>query len=122
MLKRLFWLVVGVGVGVLSTVWAIRALRIRVLQTRSGTVAAEVTTSVRRLGSDLRDALDEGRLAMREREAELRGQLAGDDALPPALLPSDPAPEIIPLRPRARVRATRGARVRTARTASDRHP
>jgi hypothetical protein len=36
---------------------------------------AEATASVRRLGSGVRDAVVEGRNAMREREAELRAEL-----------------------------------------------
>jgi hypothetical protein len=39
-------------------------------------VQAEVTTSVRRLGTDLRAAVVEARDSMAEREAELRAELA----------------------------------------------
>jgi hypothetical protein len=36
---------------------------------------ADVTTSVRRVGTSVRDAVAEGRNAMRDREAELRSEL-----------------------------------------------
>jgi hypothetical protein len=44
-------------------------------------VHADVSTSVRRLGTDLRAAVTEGRAAMADREAALRAELApGTDA------------------------------------------
>ena len=39
-------------------------------------VQADVSTSVRRLGTDLRAAVTEGRAAMADREATLRAELA----------------------------------------------
>jgi len=38
-------------------------------------VQADVSTSVRRLGSDLREAVTTGRTAMADRESELRSEL-----------------------------------------------
>jgi len=106
-LRRLFWLVVGVVMGMGVTVWLLRALRIRVLQSTPGGVAVEVGGSVRRLGVDLRDAVDEGRMAMRERESELRERLEARPSGRPELLSADTAPEVLPLRHRTRSRARR---------------
>jgi hypothetical protein len=105
--RRLFWLLVGIVLGMGVTVWLLRALRIRVLESTPAGVAIEVGGSVRRLGADLRDAVDEGRLAMQEREVELRLRLDGAPAGVPELLSADAAPEVLPLRHRSRVRARR---------------
>jgi hypothetical protein len=99
-IRRLFWMGIGVGLGVAATVWIIRTLRIRVLQSTPASVAADVGGQVRRLRADVRDAVDEGRLAMREREAELNERLAGVPQGPPALTSADTAPEVLPLRHR----------------------
>jgi hypothetical protein len=113
-IRRLFWLLVGMAAGMGATVWLLRALRIRVLETTPGGVVVQVGGSLRRLGADLRDAVDEGRTAMHEREAELRHRLDGPATpTPPQLLPADPLPQVLPRRqaaaearhrPRARAR------------------
>lgn len=100
MFRRLFWLLVGLGLGVGATVWVIRALRIKVLQSTPASVAADLGGSVRQLRADVRDAVDEGRLAMREREAQLNERLVGVPDGPPALTAADTAPEVLPLRHR----------------------
>lgn len=106
MFRRGFWLLVGLVLGMGTTVWVLRTLRIRVLESTPAGVALEVGGSVRRLGADLRDAVGEGRLAAQEREVELRQRLEGRPPGPPQLLPADPTPELLPLRRRspARVR------------------
>ena len=64
MFKRLFWLVVGFGLGIGSS-WAVTR-RVRRLAQRF--VPADV---VDRWGDNLRSAVSEGRSAMRTREIEL---------------------------------------------------
>jgi hypothetical protein len=75
MFKRLFWLTVGVGVGVYAVLRTQRSLRRRTDRLRPESMAAELTTTLRDLGVDLRKAWQEGRSAMTLREAELQDQL-----------------------------------------------
>ena len=73
MFKRLFWLVVGFLLGIGSSYALTRKLR----QLASRYAPAEV---VDRWGGTVRAAVDEGRTAMRKREAELRsGRRDGRD-------------------------------------------
>jgi hypothetical protein len=76
MFKRATWLTVGFGLGVGTTVAAARQVRKRVDRYRPGAVANRMTDSITGSISSLRDqlgaAVDEGRAAAREREAELR--------------------------------------------------
>lgn len=66
MLKRLRWLTTGVAVGFGGTVWLQRKMKAAAGRYGPAGVAAAAATRAR-------DALEEGRAAMREREAELRG-------------------------------------------------
>src|SRR4029450_3984546 len=71
----MLWFTTGATAGFGGAMW----IRRRVLRTLERYtpphVQHEVATSVRRLGSDVRDALSEGRRTMAEREAELRAEL-----------------------------------------------
>jgi len=73
--KRLFWLVIGVGFGFGVSFWIMRFLRETVDRYSPENVSKELGGAIRSLGHDLREAVKEGREAMREREAELRSQL-----------------------------------------------
>ncbi len=75
MLRRLFWLFLGIGVGLGSSLWVTRRVKRVAARYTPERLSNEVTSSVRRLGHDLRLALQEGREAMRKREAELRNEL-----------------------------------------------
>ena len=75
MFKRLFWLCTGVGFGFGSSFWLMRAWRRTVDRYRPTRVVA-------RLEGDVRTAVAEGRVAMREREAALRSARGG-----PAIAP-----------------------------------
>ncbi|HEV7686945.1 MAG TPA: hypothetical protein VGQ80_10260 [Acidimicrobiia bacterium] len=89
MLKRLRWIVMGMGVGASASVWAQRKVK---LLLRSYT-PPEVATRAAKRGSDaagrtageVRTALAEGRQAMRQREAELRHQIDQRQKQPPPL-------------------------------------
>lgn len=70
MLKRLFWLGTGVGFGVGSSFWLMRAWRRTVDRYRPSRVVA-------RFEGDVRAAVAEGRVAMREREETLRSARGG---------------------------------------------
>lgn len=76
MFKRLFWLVIGAGFGFGVSFWVMRAVRKAAERYRPDRVSAEVGSALGSFGDDLRLALAEGRLAMRQRERDLRAELA----------------------------------------------
>jgi hypothetical protein len=73
--KRLFWLTVGLGVGFGTSFRLMRALRRTVERFTPERVTSNALAGARSVGGELRAALDEGRVAMREREAELRAEI-----------------------------------------------
>jgi hypothetical protein len=73
--KRLFWLSTGALIGMGSSVWVMRAIRQRVSQYAPDRVADNVANAARGAREDLRQALIDGREAMRRRESELRAEL-----------------------------------------------
>jgi hypothetical protein len=73
--KRLFWLVVGAGFGFGLSFWLTRFVRDTVDRYRPERVSADLAGALRQLGTDIRAAVEEGRDAMRAREAELRADL-----------------------------------------------
>lgn len=75
MFKRLFWLMVGAGFGFGVSFWLTRFVKETVERYSPQRVSSDLTDAIRSLGSDLRDAVAEGREAMREREAQLRSKL-----------------------------------------------
>ena len=76
MLKRTFWFGTGVTAGFGGAMWIRRQVLRTVRRYTPEQVQADVTTSVRKLGADLRGAVRDGRHAMADREAELRAELA----------------------------------------------
>ena len=66
-MKRVFWFTAGVATGVAGTKWAEQKLKHAAAAAKPRAVAARLTDKVR-------DALSEGRLGMRQKEAELRGR------------------------------------------------
>jgi gas vesicle protein len=74
--RRLFWLVVGIGFGFGVSFWVMRFMRETVARYTPERVSADLADAVRSLGTDLRAAVSEGREAMREREEEIRAELA----------------------------------------------
>ncbi len=75
MFKRLFWLMIGAGFGFGMSFWLIRAVRGTVERYKPERVSNDLSGAVRALTLDLREAVAEGRQAMRDREAELRSRL-----------------------------------------------
>ena len=75
MFKRLFWLVVGAGFGFGISFWLMRWVRETAARYAPDRVSSELAGAVHGLGQDLRDAVAEGRSAMREREVDLRAGL-----------------------------------------------
>ena len=75
MFKRLFWLTVGLAVGFGTSFRLMRAVRRTVERFTPERMTQDALAGARSLGDELRAALDEGRAAMRQREAELRAQI-----------------------------------------------
>jgi hypothetical protein len=75
LVRRLVWFTSGATAGFGGAIWIRRRIRRTVRRYAPEQLQAEATASVRRLGWDVRDAVVEGRSAMREREAELRAEL-----------------------------------------------
>ena len=75
MFKRLFWLLTGIGFGFGVSFWLMRFVRSTVERYTPEKVSGDLAGAIRAFGSDLRAAAEEGRAAMREREAELLADL-----------------------------------------------
>ncbi len=75
MFKRLFWLLVGIGFGFGMSFWFMRFVRSTIERYSPERVSADLADAIRDFGRDLREAVAEGREAMREREQELRSQV-----------------------------------------------
>jgi hypothetical protein len=74
--KRLFWLIIGAGFGFGVSFWVMRFVRETVQRYTPERVSADLAGALRALGADIRAAAADGREAMREREAEIRAELA----------------------------------------------
>jgi len=74
--KRLFWLMVGIGFGFGLSFWLTRVVRQTVERYSPERLSSDLGEALRALGADLRAAVAEGREAMREREQELRADMA----------------------------------------------
>jgi hypothetical protein len=74
-LRRAFWLCIGAGFGFGVSFWLMRWVRETAARYAPDRVSSELATAVRGFGQDLRDAVAEGRSAMREREVDLRAGL-----------------------------------------------
>jgi hypothetical protein len=75
LIRRLVWFTSGATAGFGGAMWVRRRIRRTMRRYAPEHLQAEATASVRRLGSGVRDAVAEGRTAMRAREAELRAEL-----------------------------------------------
>jgi hypothetical protein len=75
LIRRLVWFTSGATAGVGGALWIRRRILRTVRRYSPEHLHADATASVRRLGSGVRDAVAEGRSAMRQREAELRAEL-----------------------------------------------
>jgi hypothetical protein len=74
--KRLFWLAMGIGFGFGMSFWLSRYLRDVIAKYTPERLSSELASALRGLGKDLRAAVADGRDAMREREDEIRAELA----------------------------------------------
>jgi len=71
-LRRIFWLFLGVGVGMGSSLYVTRRVKQVAARYTPERISSDMADSVRALGRDVRLSLQDGRVAMREREAQLR--------------------------------------------------
>ncbi|HEX2024267.1 MAG TPA: hypothetical protein VHF00_06140 [Acidimicrobiales bacterium] len=75
MLKRLFWLSLGMAIGLATSFWLYRAIRETVERYMPEHIASEVSSALQSLRTQVEKALAEGRDAARRTEAELRAEL-----------------------------------------------
>jgi hypothetical protein len=73
--KRLFWLMVGIGLGFGGSFWVTKRVRETIDRYRPQRMSADMATAVKGFGGDVRAAFEEGRVAARERELKLRADL-----------------------------------------------
>jgi hypothetical protein len=73
--KRLLWLSIGLTAGFGSSFWLMRTVRRTVERFTPQRLSQDVVSGARSVGTEVRAALDEGRVAMRQREAELRAEI-----------------------------------------------
>jgi hypothetical protein len=71
-LRRVFWLFFGFGAGMGSSLWLSRRVKQVAARYTPERISSDMATSVRALGRDVRLSIQDGREAMRRREAELR--------------------------------------------------
>ena len=79
MIKRPFWLLTGVALGVGGTIWVERQVREAVQRLEPDNLAREVVErtrdGARRVGGRVLDAVETGRAASEQRERELRREM-----------------------------------------------
>lgn len=75
MLRRLVWLLIGLGLGFGTSFWMMRFVKETMERYSPERVSSDLADAVKGLGADLRMAMAEGRVAMHEREAELRAEV-----------------------------------------------
>jgi hypothetical protein len=74
-LKRIFWLAIGLGLGFGLSFWFMRFIKETVDRYRPERVSQDLAGAISKLGDDVRAAVREGRMAMAEREEELRADV-----------------------------------------------
>ena len=72
MFQRALWFSIGCG----SSLYVMRTVRRTVELLTPHRLTQDAVAGARSAGAELRAAIDEGRQAMREREAELRAEIA----------------------------------------------
>jgi hypothetical protein len=73
--KRLFWLMMGAGLGFGMSFWIMRTVRETVERYSPHRISSDLSEAARAVGVDVRQAVADGRDAMRAHEAELRAQV-----------------------------------------------
>jgi hypothetical protein len=73
--RRLYWFCIGIGVGLGTSFWLTRFVKQTAARYTPERVSAELTGAIKGIGTDLRQAVAEGRSAMQEREVALRADI-----------------------------------------------
>jgi hypothetical protein len=73
--KRLFWVALGLGAGVVGGIMTARFARKQAEKVAPSRIAREAKGGIMDLAKLVSESVAEGQRAMREREAELRGDL-----------------------------------------------
>jgi hypothetical protein len=84
MAKRTFWFVTGTAAGLGSSLWVQRRVKLVVERYVPEKVQERAADAARRVGPTVRDAVSEGRDAMRSREADMHADVAERVGSPPA--------------------------------------
>jgi hypothetical protein len=84
MFKRARWLVTGAGIGFGTSLWLQRKVKQTAARYSPQRFSGELTKTVKGISGDVRAAVIEGRDAMREREAALRGSNGSNGSTTPA--------------------------------------
>lgn len=77
MFRRLFWLVTGAAFGFGISFWLMRAVRDAASRYTPAGAAETLAAALSQLGTDLREAVAEGRAGMAETEERIRAEVAG---------------------------------------------
>jgi hypothetical protein len=76
--RRLFWVALGLGAGAASAIIASRFVRKQTARVAPANLAREARGSVMDLAKLVSESISEGRVAMQQRELELRSELDND--------------------------------------------
>jgi hypothetical protein len=71
----MFWTALGLGAGVAGAIMVSRWVRRQRQRYSPANLGAQLSEGARDMGTLFREAVDEGRRAMQEREAEIRASL-----------------------------------------------
>ena len=74
-MRRLFWVALGLGAGAASAIIASRFVRRQTAKVAPATIAREARGSVMDLARLVSESINEGKVAMQQRELELRAEL-----------------------------------------------
>ncbi len=74
-MRRLFWTAVGLGAGVTAAILVSRWTRRQTQRMAPANIGQQLGSTARDLGQLAREAMDEWRKGMAEKEAEIRAQL-----------------------------------------------
>jgi hypothetical protein len=74
-MRRMFWMGIGVIAGASGSLWAERKVRNRLEALQPDHLVVAAGNRAREVGRTVADAVADGRDAMRQREAELRGRI-----------------------------------------------
>ena len=78
-MRRLFWVAMGLGAGAASAIVASRFVRKQTAKVAPANLAREARGSMMDLAKLVSESINEGKVAMQQREVELRSELELQD-------------------------------------------